>query len=674
MKRRWLMYIIMAAFSLYSIQLTAGEVTRSYSEDFKSTRYRDALNTSASWDTLRGEMKLPPFQIGLIGEFLAETPDASWGIVIVGDSAFVADGYAGVQLFDISDPTGPVHRGRYLTDGEVHALDVYGDFLYIACGDKGYDIVNRNLLRSSIYDGSKDDGDFVLSGAPDQPSRIFEYIDPERPILGAGDLLSFAFDIKVVKDSLLAIANWDSIKIMRIKSDNPDLVGRVFDGKDTPYGSVAFDIIGDDIFVSNHGEGLEIIYFWDCDSVVSTLETPGFSYGFDIEGDYLYMADGSAGLQVIDISDLENPFIAATYDTPGAAVNVTVSGDFAYVSDWDEGIEVVDISDPLTPVLAGTSPVGEGIQTVNWPWDVVIRGDYAFAAAHTNGLSVLQIDPFTYASSSYMGQSLILDDSGEEVKSVKIAAVEEGTVSWEISADNGQHWQPVDADNAWHDIDVPGNSLLWRATLSYLDDGVISNCSMLNIEWETQVATLLTMSSASLSGDFIELKWSVSEIAEGARFVVYRGVYPVGDQEKIAVIDAGKILEYSYMDKEWLSGESYQYSVHLIDGEGERLLFLTEPVTVPGAILTLLQNEPNPFNPSTTIRYELPSKSHVTIDIYDVSGRHVARILNKEEDEGRHSIVWNGMDHSSNTVSSGVYFYVLSTGKNSITKKMVLLR
>ena len=83
----------------------------------------------------------------------------------------------------------------------------------------------------------------------------------------------------------------------------------------------------------------------------------------------------------------------------------------------------------------------------------------------------------------------------------------------------------------------------------------------------------------------------------------------------------------------------------------------------------LLQNHPNPFNPSTTIEYSIPEKSFVTINIYNTIGETVAELVNEEQDVGNHKIFFNAMDFSS-----GVYFYKITCRNFSETRKMVLLK
>jgi flagellar hook assembly protein FlgD len=86
-------------------------------------------------------------------------------------------------------------------------------------------------------------------------------------------------------------------------------------------------------------------------------------------------------------------------------------------------------------------------------------------------------------------------------------------------------------------------------------------------------------------------------------------------------------------------------------------------------VLSLEQNLPNPFNPTTTINFSLPRQQHVTIAIYDILGRRVAILVDKRYERGRHSVVWN-----ASKVPSGIYIYVMTTATSTLTKKMVLIK
>lgn len=88
----------------------------------------------------------------------------------------------------------------------------------------------------------------------------------------------------------------------------------------------------------------------------------------------------------------------------------------------------------------------------------------------------------------------------------------------------------------------------------------------------------------------------------------------------------------------------------------------------------LLGNTPNPFNPTTSIAFELSARTAVKLEIYSVSGRLVNTLVSEVMDAGGHEVTWTGKDASGDEVSSGVYFYRLNTKEGSDAKRMTLIR
>ena len=83
---------------------------------------------------------------------------------------------------------------------------------------------------------------------------------------------------------------------------------------------------------------------------------------------------------------------------------------------------------------------------------------------------------------------------------------------------------------------------------------------------------------------------------------------------------------------------------------------------------------PNPFNPVTTLRYQLPEANMVTVTIYDMAGRQVKNLIDQQQGQGLHSIQWNGTNNLGNTVSAGIYLYQVHSGVYNQTNKMIFLK
>jgi hypothetical protein len=108
-----------------------------------------------------------------------------------------------------------------------------------------------------------------------------------------------------------------------------------------------------------------------------------------------------------------------------------------------------------------------------------------------------------------------------------------------------------------------------------------------------------------------------------------------------------------------------------VDANGFAVLTGTDAADVP---MELHQNFPNPFNPVTMVTYSVPEKCNVTVEIYDVSGKRIECLVDKQQEKGSYAVEWNARNARGNSVSSGVYFCRLTAGHRTITKKMILLK
>ena len=127
--------------------------------------------------------------------------------------------------------------------------------------------------------------------------------------------------------------------------------------------------------------------------------------------------------------------------------------------------------------------------------------------------------------------------------------------------------------------------------------------------------------------------------------------------------------EYSYVDKNPTWGKVINYRIKQVDNDGKFSFSSIESVKLEALEYKLMQNFPNPFNPSTKICFTLPEACKIKIQIFNLLGEVVKTLVDENSEAGYHEI-----DFNANKLSSGIYFYVMNTGKYSETRKMLLLK
>ena len=205
---------------------------------------------------------------------------------------------------------------------------------------------------------------------------------------------------------------------------------------------------------------------------------------------------------------------------------------------------------------------------------------------------------------------------------------------------------------------------------------VITNSAIVQIG--IPVAVQLSFLSATLFEGSVEVAWEAAFENDIAGYHVYRSENDAETPRRITEYmipgRGGRQVKYSFVDESPTPGRTYIYAVESIDINGDRNMFQTQEISTPAQLMTLYQNWPNPFNPSTTIKYYLAENCSVLLEIFNVSGKRIATLVSESQETGQYEIDWNGQDINGNPVSSGTYFYRLKAGKETISKKMVLLR
>jgi hypothetical protein len=193
----------------------------------------------------------------------------------------------------------------------------------------------------------------------------------------------------------------------------------------------------------------------------------------------------------------------------------------------------------------------------------------------------------------------------------------------------------------------------------------------------------LSSFTAKASFKEVSLRWKTFSELENQGFYLYRRQAEIDvdwTQINQAIIqgqgNTSQATEYEFIDRSAAGGNKYEYMLESISYAGVRVQEKVIEVDVPvPANYALLGNYPNPFNPTTNIRFQLPEKSEVTLKIYDMRGNLVdTPALKNSFDAGEHDINWNAQNNSGSRVASGMYIYLFQAGKFQKTGKMVLLK
>jgi hypothetical protein len=109
---------------------------------------------------------------------------------------------------------------------------------------------------------------------------------------------------------------------------------------------------------------------------------------------------------------------------------------------------------------------------------------------------------------------------------------------------------------------------------------------------------------------------------------------------------------------------------------GENLNVINEvtPHVGGGLVTALHPAQPNPFNPTTTLSFDLAARGHVQLEVYDVMGRRVRTLVNEVRDAGRYQLMWDGKNSAGRSVASGLYFARMEAEGFTATEKMTLLK
>jgi len=207
-----------------------------------------------------------------------------------------------------------------------------------------------------------------------------------------------------------------------------------------------------------------------------------------------------------------------------------------------------------------------------------------------------------------------------------------------------------------------------RAGISKLPDFVINpfKAGRMTFPFENRtnrlfgIGALMPLDSAEIIYDYIAINPDTSRYNERPIAIIHET-----DMFKTAV------LEFPLYYVEEIAASEILYQVLDIFGE---TVDIEEQMAVVPEDIELMQNFPNPFNFRTEIRYILPGSDQVSIEVFDILGRNITKLVDEIQEAGQHSVIWDGRNSDGQLSTSGIYFYRLTTKDEATTKRMLFLK
>jgi hypothetical protein len=393
---------------------------------------------------------------------------------------------------------------------------------------------------------------------------------------------------------------------------------------------------------------------------IGSCPLPNKGWQIEVSGNYAFIACDSSGLQIADITDPEDPFIAASYSTPNRAFDLFLTGDLAFIADFSS-LQIVDISDPLSPDSVG------GYQS-DYVFSVHASGDYAYMGRGYNvpAFEILDIsdpsDPVFLSGLAFWGGVRQLYYSQGYL--YVLSNLSEPYSNYLRAVDVSDPLDPFVAGSVQiaGTVEIPGDIMVSG------DYAYIANRSNgLQIVDISDPENMEVIGSCDTPGDatgiFVNDPFAtIADYYSGIQIVGIVNptnpfVWDEGFTGDPAIAVFGTVWDLIYVTTTD-SLVIFQHPGDDIDTD------LTNPRE-----FSLLQNYPNPFNSSTVINYSLYQRSDVRTDIYNILGQKVATLLDRNKEAGHHGITWN-----ADTCPSGVYFARVTAGSKSESLKLVLLR
>lgn len=628
-------------------------------------------------------------KINPVGSNSGNNYSALWGYSANGREYAILGGNQYIYFIDVTDSTNIRVCASFLTHfSGWHEMKTYSHYAYVVSeasnsGVEIYDLANlpASVTKVGQYDppghsqthSISQEGPYLyLNGGTFFGTKILDLsVNPAQPVVRGLWNTYYVHDCRVRNDTIWA-ANISDGRISIINAANKDSLKRITDWTNGP-----------NPFPHNIalGPGRKHMFVTD-----ETLTPPG-------------------KLKVWDVQNLSDILLLTTWVpnySPNSVIhNIEIYGNKLVTAYYSAGVKVIDVSVPSSPVEAGwydTYPNNNGTNYEGC-WGVyMLPSGKIIASDRTTGLYVLRYSPPVNAKPS---ADFITDKTsyfaGQTVEFSDCSSNNPTSFTWKVTGPqnvnlaNSQNVSQVFTSLGEYTVKLVVSNIYGTDSITKV------NCFRVNgsplsvpIFPAPYVQTVITnkfdtskvkftWSNASPGGSNITYKFRIKKNGQTAEsyYLSDRNgsdtiitftkskLDSIGKQLGLSgdsVITVCKVTAYNGLDS--LSSTNSL----LITLKSTSVGIQNISSVIPDKFF-LENNFPNPFNPSTNIKFQLPEKSFVSLIVYDMLGREVEKLLNEDVSAGYYNF-----NFSASHLNSGIYFYRLETNKFSDTKRMVLIK
>jgi len=637
-----------------------------------------------------------------VGEI--ETPSVVRDIFIYRHYAYVANGWSGLRVIDVSDPSAPVEV-YYKISGHVRKVTASRGVLYVCMG--------HNVAIYNITAPSEPELEEIIS--TDQVTRDISLYTTSRTYLclanARAGLRIFdvtqlnnifetgSLDVQSTRDVFVSgdyayIVDYSSLHTVDLTNPSePVLLGSCYTAYQfcNIYVSDGYAYVTDELYGG----------FWIID--VSNPTNPAYtgyyhpgeggSEGVVVRDKVAYVAHGSAGLNILDVSVPSNPKEMARFGIGGDFDSIVVFGDYAYTL-CGSSFYVFDVSNPALPRYHASIFID-----INYLLDVYVSGHYAYVTG--------------------MYGLWIIDISTPDNPAI-VGAYHTEKDAWSVYVKNNHAY--LGCSDGLHVVDVSDKSNPTESCFYKTDDKVLkvdiegsyayvavsrSGLQILDISTPDNPVPVghLPITQGNMGEVYVSGTYAYAGLSSAGFMIIdvsrpenpvevnsYKGefyyardlcvsnnfAYVTDGIHGLRIINVG--MPESLKETACFSTGDFAHDVFVtgnlvyIAASDAGLYILRhesayEKSIIPSSI-SLLQNHPNPFNASTCIRFELSVPERVTLTLFDTNGRYVETLIEDVlYNSGTHGVPW-----TAGSLPTGVYLVRLKAGDYVETKKIILLK